>query len=258
MLFINTRPTERANALTRAVKEMGVDVIELPLLTLTPLDLSVDLKEKYQQLPRASTIVVVSPIAVEVGMQYLAECQIACSNLDHIHWISVGETTAEALGRHGISSYIPEIETSEGMLELPILKNLDVLQTVAFWRGIGGRQFMMQHLIEQGHQVLNFELYTRGLPDSTVDQYVNDHHILKKHHNKMVLITSEASWQHWLQLNQNMFAIDAFSYMVLGTRLQQILLHYQQEHSLNFNVMMLENLKPHNIIQIIKKSKGTL
>ncbi len=146
MLFINTRPQDRAEQLSHALRLAQMDVLDLPLLELLPQVWSDDLSALYRQLPDAQVIVVVSPTAVKIGMAYLKQSGITLAQLEHIQWIAVGKTTAQALAKFNIKSDAPEIENSEGMLQLPILRQHPHLSRIAFWRGQGGRQFMMQQL----------------------------------------------------------------------------------------------------------------
>ncbi len=97
MLFINTRPQDRAKPLTVALQQQFIEVIELPLLELIARPLSSELTYLYQQLFSAKVIVVVSPTAVEIGMKYLKQLDIQLADLAHLKWIAVGQKTAESL-----------------------------------------------------------------------------------------------------------------------------------------------------------------
>ncbi|MFX4774272.1 uroporphyrinogen-III synthase, partial [Acinetobacter baumannii] len=79
------------------------------------------LDQLYQQLSGAQAIVVVSPTAVDVGMQYLKQSGLKLDDLKHIQWIAVGQATAHRLYEYGVEAHVPDVETSEGMLNLPIL-----------------------------------------------------------------------------------------------------------------------------------------
>ena len=61
MLFINTRPKDRAEKMSHALRMAQVPVLDLPLLELVARPWSVALSELYQQLLAAQVIVVVSP-----------------------------------------------------------------------------------------------------------------------------------------------------------------------------------------------------
>ena len=74
----------------------------------------------------------VSPTAVDVGMQYLAQSGLKIDELKHIQWIAVGQATANRLHDYGIEAHVPEVETSEGMLNLPLLHRMQKSGSVAF------------------------------------------------------------------------------------------------------------------------------
>ena len=99
MLFINTRPEDRASTLTQALQEVGYQVEALPLLELVAEPFLESLQQLYQQLEQVQVIVVVSPTAVEVGMRYLQQAGISLDQLKHVQWIAVGQATAQARRR---------------------------------------------------------------------------------------------------------------------------------------------------------------
>lgn len=239
--LINTRPAERASVLTDALQGLGYAVYELPLLSLAPMALDAELKAQFAQFIQATIVVVVSPIAVELGMQYASQCDISLTELQTKQWIAVGRSTQLALSKHQIDSICPTVETSEGMLQLPILNDLISAQsstsrdtkndtanvTIAFWRGMGGRTLMMDTLMAQGCHVLNMLLYRRAMPNYSIDALKQ----LAQQLPATILISSEQSWKNWQQLtermieqrimNQDVFAEN--QYVVLGERVSQIL-----------------------------------
>lgn len=255
MLFINTRPYGRAQTLSQSLLQAGIEVVELPLLALAAQPFSQALKTLYQQLLDTQMIVVVSPTAVEIGMQYLQQSGVERSQLQHIEWIAVGQATAQALAQYQINSHVPEVETSEGMLGLSVFNNVEHLHKIAFWRGEGGRQFMMQQCQARQLDVLNFILYSRHLPVTSLAQYramlLNMDHIAPPY---VVCISSEASWLNWLQLNQaNLKLIEQCHYLVLGERLYQILQQYKKKMTMCFKIDTLENLKTQTVLQQIQQ-----
>ncbi|MCG4607457.1 hypothetical protein L0O74_14115, partial [Bifidobacterium longum] len=70
MLFINTRPQDRAAKLSHTLRMAHIPVLDLPLLELLARPWSEPLSKLYPQLLSAQVIVVVSPTAVQVGMDY--------------------------------------------------------------------------------------------------------------------------------------------------------------------------------------------
>lgn len=257
MLFINTRPQDRAKPLTLALLDQGINVIELPLLELIERPCSDDLKSLYQQLPNTQVVVVVSPTAVEVGMKYLNQLNISLKDLSEIIWVAVGEKTAESLLNYGIKSIRPEVETSEGMLSLPILNELPSSSKIAFWRGEGGRQFMMETLSEQGHCILNFVLYERQCPEQSRLSRATIQQQLQQTPSYIMVVSSEASWLYWVDLIQhNDNILNKADYWVLGERLFELLLKYQKQNNLHFNIKKLTNLKIDLIMQHVLAAQG--
>lgn len=251
MQFINTRPVERAQALTQCLRQAGIDVVELPLLELVARPCSTQLQTLYRQLVDVQVIVVVSPTAVQLGMQQLQQSGLQLAQLQHIKWVAVGQTTAQLLQEYGVESSVPEVETSEGMLSLPIFQNNKDLKKIAFWRGEGGRQFMMQQCLVDQLEVLNFVLYERQLPQQTWAKYQT---LLSAHtkdpQSYIHCVSSEASWLNWLVLNQqHPELINQCQYLVLGERLYQILQEYKKKNAMCFNISTLENLKVSTVLQ---------
>lgn len=253
MLFINTRPDSRAAELTQALQNKGFQVESLPLLELVAQPFSESLAQLYQQLSGAQAIVVVSPTAVDVGMQYLKQSGLKLEDLKHIQWIAVGQATANRLHEYGIDAHVPDVETSEGMLNLPILHNMRQTGSVAFWRGEGGRQFMMETLQQQGIQILNFVLYHRQCPEVSYSKFKhltqNSNYNLEKW---LVLITSEASWKYWLELCLKNNVQPDCVYLVLGPRLFQLVKKYRDQQQAYFHIIQLENLSPSGMIHHIQ------
>ena len=255
MIVINTRPTDRAAALTDACIQVGYGVLALPLLELHPVAYHAALQSLYTQLASAQVIVVVSPTAVKIGMQYLVQSGISLAQLKHIQWIAVGAMTAQALADYDIHAQVPDVETSEGMLSLPIFQNMPQLSRIAFWRGEGGRQFMMQQCQHQQMEVLNFVLYERGCPPSTATWFKLNFQTWWQEHQLDpcgVCISSEASWNNWKQLADPLF-LQHCHYFVLGERLYT-LLHEDLELNSSIpcdNVIRVESLKPEVLLQAI-------
>lgn len=256
MLFINTRPSERAASLTQALQAAQIDVLEVPLLELVKQPFSNELHGLYQQIQDAQVIVVVSPTAVNIGMEYLSQANLSLSDLKHIQWIAVGQATATCLKKYGIESHVPEVETSEGMLNLPILTALNAGACIAFWRGEGGRLFMMDHLKQLNMRVLNLVLYHRQCPMQA--STVIDHHFesLNELSSFSVLITSEASWLNWLSMMKKYpQLIEKAYYLVLGSRLSAIVAAAMQPYKA-LGWTEIHDLQPETILQQLANVQG--
>ncbi|OTG67219.1 uroporphyrinogen-III synthase [Acinetobacter silvestris] len=260
MQFINTRPADRAQALTECLARSGFQVLNLPLLELNALPYSEKLQQLYAQLLETQMIVVVSPTAVNIGMQYLQQSGVLQSQLNHIQWIAVGQTTARTLEAYGIQSLIPAVETSEGMLSLPIFQNRSDLTRIAFWRGEGGRQFMMQHCLDHHIQVLNFLLYERHCPASSAvkfSQLITS--FSENPQTYWMCVSSEASWKNWLSLCQEHTSLlQNCHYLVLGERLYQVLQHDENKAQYHFRFSKILNLHPNTVLEKITELQREL
>jgi uroporphyrinogen-III synthase len=253
MLLINTRPSDRAASLTQTLENARIPVIELPLLELVEQPYGHGLAGLFAQLPRTNIIVVVSPTAAQIGMRYLQQAGLSLEDLGGVYWVAVGKATEQALAGYGIQSHVPTVETSEGMLQLPVLQQLPAGSTVAFWRGEGGRQFMMRHLQAQQTQILNFILYDRHCPPVACKILAEHLAQLEAAPLYAVLISSEASWLNWLNLIQPYPHLrDRAFYLVLGPRLAAILRQYQQQHQAGFQFTQLDDLSGSTILQQIQ------
>lgn len=260
MLFINTRPEDRAQALTRCLEQANFTVLEMPVLELSARSFDQTLKDLYLQLPQAQIIVVVSPKAVEVGMAYLKKSGLSIDALAHIQWIAVGEKTAQALAKWGIESLVPEVETSEGMLTLPIFEHLQPHQKIVFWRGEGGRQFMMQQCREKQFEVLNFVLYERFSPKNTAQIFTSFvAQFAQFELPYWICISSEASWKNWLTLSQaHLTILQSGHYLVLGERLYHVLKDAQETLNIHLEITRIDHLDPDVILQTIEDLKRNL
>lgn len=198
-IFINTRPSERAKPLTQALQQSGVEVVELPLLEMKPIELSLDDEQKLQALQAGEydVLVVVSPTAGQLGCQKLGcqiaseieieiECQIQTPNqslnqnqshkvrlLPSTQIVAVGDATASTLAEFGLSAIVPTTASNEGMLALASIQQLNASNKVMIWRGQGGRKLLVDVLQDKGVQVDIVELYQRQLPVATMENYRN-------------------------------------------------------------------------------------
>lgn len=258
MLFLNTRPAERAATLTQFLKAHQVDVLDLPLLELAPMPWSESLKALYAALASVQIIVAVSPSAVTYGMQGLVRAGLTAESLSHVQWIAVGDATAQALKDYGFSSHVPEVETSEGMLDLPLLHKLAPNVKIAFWRGEGGRQFMMNSLHEKGIELLNFVLYWRKCPEQASRILTKNLLRLQRQQGYCMLVTSEASWRNWQMLIvEHSEVLHQAHFLVLGERLFHLLEQDRQAHQYLFHIYQLNDLRKESILKQIAAVQGT-
>lgn len=270
MILINTRPHQNNQALSHALQQHGQSVYDFPVLQLDALPFSDELTQQFQQFLNADIVVAVSPIAVQIGMQYSQQYfgQNYLAILQQKQWIAVGKATQNHLKHYHIHSQCPQLETSEGMLDLPILQTLNIAGStkpiIAIWRGIGGRTFLMQQLQQYGCLTVNMRLYQRVLPHYSASQLQQ----LSTHLPAWVLISSEQSWHNWKTLRnqcpdaENKTELDKLtllwqnSYLILGERVSQIVnaecTQYPQAHDLTSCRITITDLQHDTLLKAMQ------
>ncbi|MDO8329684.1 MAG: uroporphyrinogen-III synthase [Fluviicoccus sp.] len=192
---INTRPADRAPALSAALEAAGAAVDFLPLLEIAPMEMGPEQRRQLMDLDRYQVVFVVSPTAAMLGLELL---------LDYwpqwpagVAWVAVGAASAHELVKAGLDPQVPAIETSEGVLALPALNALRPGDRVLVLRGEGGRNLVRDWLQAKSVRVDYLDLYQRRFPLSSVglwqaleSQSVPD----------AVILTSGESLRHWLAL----------------------------------------------------------
>lgn len=191
--IINTRPVNRAQPLTDALMQKGALVTAIPLVENIPLALSAEHRQYLLNLDLYDVVFVVSPTAAKLGLallgDYWPQWPIA------VQWLAIGEATAEVLHQYGLQAIVPTQETSEGLLQLPCLQQLQQGQKMLVLRGQGGRNLVRDNLQQQGVKVDYLDLYQRQVP-------INSQQLWQQQKNSpdLVVITSGEILQSWRQL----------------------------------------------------------
>ena len=294
-IVINTRPIERAAPLSAALAASNHSVVELPLLTLQPRQASHHDELLMQQWLRGeyAVTVVVSPTAAAMAIAYWQQAQPQIdlgvkvtdrgigTILQPSHIIAVGDATAAVLRQHGLRVEQPLIANNEGMLQMPLIAELEASDQVLMWRGLGGRRLLVDTLRERGIQVDSIAWYERVWPPASallyqqwLTNYWSIQQAMPAHmaaQAPIVIISSGAAFAYWQRLvktttaivieqtehlanNETNFALKLanFDYIVLGDRLAGIL----HEHQLsNYQV---ESLDPATIVAAVNQRSSPL
>ena len=251
--FYNTRPTDRAAALTLALRAAAWQVTELPLLELVPLEVTPEDFQALSQLADFSTVVVVvSPTAATLGLNALQQLGLDPVRLA-VRWLAVGEGTAQVLRDVGLEPAQPAESSSEGLMATTLLADLQPQDRVIVWRGLGGRELVQESLLARGVQLKVLNLYQRQMPETSLSAWrssgsgdvFSDKATLDVKKNDspeltVVLLSSGESWRHWQQLAGEQ-AFDPWL-LVLGSRLLDEL------RALTPRVKTINNLQPAHIL----------
>ncbi|WP_296240497.1 MULTISPECIES: uroporphyrinogen-III synthase [unclassified Psychrobacter] len=232
-VVINTRPVERAAALTDHLQAAGLTVVEIPMLTLQPRPTT----EQDMTLMRQwlagdyKALVIVSPTAAASGLavwQALEDERQAQNHDDDnnnerkdiainalqapSYLIAVGEATASVLNNTKIeaSNYQvlqPHIANNEGMLAMPEIERLQAGDKLLVWRGLGGRRLLVDTLLARGVHIDSIAWYERIMPVEAMTQYeqwlqgflarqdVQDTSASQP--KPIVVISSGTAFEHW-------------------------------------------------------------
>jgi uroporphyrinogen-III synthase len=217
---LNTRPADRAEPLTLALRQVGYTVSTLPLLAFercVPEWSSPELLALHQL---AQVVIVVSPMAAECGLTHWACAGVAVGTLP-TQWVAVGAATAALLQAAGLDPICPTEQNSEGLLALPSVRQCRSGDTVVVWRGQGGRPLIQQTLLDKGVSLQSILWYKRVYPPQAVQQWQTLRMQAEVPH--VVLISSGEAWQNWQQLA----GVDAYVpwLLVLGERLHAMIAH---------------------------------
>jgi len=170
-----TRPAGENERLAAMLVEAGISVDIHPLIELSARPQSHQYRQTAMDVDQQDAVIFISKSAVRFALpileSYWPQWPLAPA------WFAVGRGTAETLADHGIRADYPAVPGSEGLLELPGLKDV-AEKKVLIVRGVGGREMLRDKLIDRGARVAYWEVYERrstednDLPPLTDDMVV--------------------------------------------------------------------------------------
>lgn len=166
LVLVVTRPRDQAAQSAFVLREAGADVIEFPVLDISPIEASIS----SQELAGAFAIIFVSTNAVAHGLPVLLRAGGIAPGTEIF---AIGLATAAALDDAGLSNVVSPQQSidSEGLLALSQLQSVEGRHIILV-RGqseLGGRRTLEQALLARGARVTVLECYRRApfVPDST-------------------------------------------------------------------------------------------
>lgn len=160
MAVLITRPDERGKQLVAMLNQSGIVALHLPLFTLEAGDELVQLPAQLNQLNSGDYVLAVSKSAVDFAAETLKATGFHWR--EDLHFFTVGRGTAQHFACQSERNirYPLESETSEGLLQLPEMQDLQGKQ-ILILRGNGGRAFFREQAESRGAQVSLLECYRR-------------------------------------------------------------------------------------------------
>lgn len=155
--LVITRPAGTAGAMARQIRARGGVPVLLPGLSLRAADDAVATRAALREALDAELLLFTSPAAVRFAAALLP-LETRASVL------AVGQGSARALHRHGLTAQAPEQrQDSEGLLALPVLQSLQG-RRVALVGAPGGRGLLRDQLRARGARLHEVQVYQRVPP----------------------------------------------------------------------------------------------
>lgn len=154
--IVITRPAGTGTPLAKKVRALGGTPLLLPGLSLRSVSDTQQAREQWRDAQDDDVLIFTSPAAVRYAL--------ALAPLDKVHGevVAVGQATARALQRHGVTVQVPASrQDSEGMLALPSLQHPQG-RRVALITAPGGRGLMQQQLAGHGAILREVHVYQRA------------------------------------------------------------------------------------------------
>ncbi len=162
MQLLLTRSPEQNSNLAQLINRPDLPTFSLPLLQAMPNPETPELRSRVLELDLYEQIIFISKNAVAFGMpileRYWPQWPV------NLRWLAVGAGTARALEAFDIDAEYPELASSEGLLAMPTLSDVQG-QRILIVRGVGGRETLRLALEQRQAQVHYLEVYQRQVID---------------------------------------------------------------------------------------------
>ncbi len=163
--IVVTRSKKQAAGLSSKFRELGAEVYEFPVISITPPDSWVPLDEAIEQIKRYDWVLFASSNAVDAFAARAQEVGIGKEELDLTKFAVIGPGTASSLAERGLKpSFCPSTFIAETLVaEFPEYPNLNG-KRILWPRTNVGRPYVIDRLTEAGAIVDVVEAYHTSLP----------------------------------------------------------------------------------------------
>ena len=115
--IVVTRARQQAGKLAESLRELGAEVIELPVIEIVPPESYAPLDDALKNLKSYRWLIFTSANAVRVVGERLGRLGVAASELGSVKTVAIGPATAEAMRRLGMQvDLIPEKYVAESVV----------------------------------------------------------------------------------------------------------------------------------------------
>lgn len=177
-----TRPCVKSNQLTKLLSEHNIFSLSHPLVESH----AVNNIDNLMCIDEADIVIAISENAV----------RFACPSISYwpqeTIYLAVGSATQSQFTTLGIAAKTPNYPTTEGLLALPCLSQVQN-KNVIIIRGQGGREVLAETLVQRGAKVSYLEVYRRQLLDMNTQDCERQ---WQQHQINTIVVTSGDILQH--------------------------------------------------------------
>jgi len=160
-----TRPGPQSKNLIKLLEEYAANAIPYPVIEIVGIDNEQNLNRQLQKIDEYDLAIFISANAVTHGIRNIKTTQKGWPNSVPIAVLGAG--TLKTLENCGLKAQIiPHAKfDTEGLLAHAALQQISG-QSIAIFRGQGGRETLAQVLGQRGAKIEYFEVYKRILPQN--------------------------------------------------------------------------------------------
>lgn len=208
-----TRPLKKSQQLANSISSLANHIEITPLFAYQMGEQQSILKQQLKD-DLSDIVIFISPASAK----YAVEITDIPQHLINRTIIAVGKSTAEVLHAAGLNTVtVPEVQTSEGILQLEALQNVKDL-SILIVRGNGGRELLKQQLQLRGAKVAYNEIYKRLWFDLNNEQTIEK---WRKDKINCIVITSMELLIRTLSFVDDLHWAQSVTWVVASARIEQ-------------------------------------
>jgi uroporphyrinogen-III synthase len=214
--LLNTRPSNQGELLNYEIKQLGGNVITLPLLSIRKKN---DWLNQLSSVAAYRKLLFTSQNAARIFMQSIEKKQIQLA--PDACLIAIGEATAKELQQYSSSPVItPSSPDSEHVLRLSQLNQIKQ-ENILLVKGEGGRGLLEKELNCRGCKLTIFDVYKR-CPSKISEEKINS--LWRNNQVNIILFTSGEAIQHLVKVisTQGLVWLYQIPCIVISKRLADI------------------------------------
>ncbi|MFT5674111.1 MAG: uroporphyrinogen-III synthase [Paraglaciecola sp.] len=194
--FLLLRPQAKYQKSSQRFLQAGLNTVGLGLIdTVTDQQALSQLAIKIGNLDPDSMLIVTSTVAAELITQGNYQWP------DEIKIFAVGNSTGQILANNGFKPIIPDQASTEGLLALPELNQVQQKKIIVI-KGHGGRKDLIEQLCQRQAKVEQWQLYKRvsvSTPNCTEDWQAEQINCIIATSGELIEAAFEHFDSNWLQ-----------------------------------------------------------